>query len=614
MTVAVATTITAMTMMIDRRLSQVRTTETVAGQNKGEAVETRKPGGRKVWLWLLPLLGFCALWFCLLGGGLILWQVRANRVGGSEAALQPAASLSTAGPTLVPTASPPGPTSLPAAPSPAPVQTEPVPPLGCPTQPLPESPVVDGPLLSAISFATRQDGDGWPLDTALQFTTAVTKVQASFGYYGLRNGLAWERVWYFGDEAISRAQGVWDAGSEGELTVHVVAGEGGFAPGRYRLEISVAGELLNQGEFVIVAEDTPTERPVQVAYTTWDGTRTQLNLLDLRTGETRPLLDFARGPAWSPDATGLLFYAEDGFAGGPPGLWVFNLGLQKPFPLTEETFFRSIAWSPQRTYVASSMAGEQGPRLVLWDLFDQEAHLGPPGEDPAWSPDGRRLAYRSCDEDGWHLNTVHVVGHVFDPGTVRRLTHGDDGQPAWSPDGQRLAFTRREGDNQDIYTVAPDGSDLRRLTDHPAIDTTPTWTPDQRLVFRSRRGGEWGLYVMNADGSDQRRLITTPSPPDWQPDRLAVSSDVLLVEPAPPKPPVQIPAGHGLLVISNQKNNDEMTFTIAGQEHKIGPFQIRTLPLRPGHYTWTASWPGKNSRSGVADIVAGQVAYPVVER
>jgi hypothetical protein len=68
------------------------------------------------------------------------------------------------------------------------------------------------------------------------------------------------------------------------------------------------------------------------------------------------------------------------------------------------------------------------------------------------------------------------------------------------------------------------------------------------------------------------------------------------------------------LSFSNQKNNDVMTFTIDNKEHKIGPYQIWTLPLKPGHYTWTASWPGKNSRPGIANIALGQVAYPVVER
>ena len=125
------------------------------------------------------------------------------------------------------------------------------------------------------------------------------------------------------------------------------------------------------------------------------------------------------------------------------------------------------------------------------------------------------------------------------------------------------------------------------------------------------------IYVMEANGANQQLLLKTAAPADWEPDRLAVSPNVTLVEPPPPPAPnprVQVPAGRGLLVVSNLKNNNEMTFTIDNVEHKIGPFRYQTIPLKPGHYTWTASWPGKVSRTGLADIALGQVAYPVVER
>ena len=155
------------------------------------------------------------------------------------------------------------------------------------------------------------------------------------------------------------------------------------------------------------------------------------------------------------------------------------------------------------------------------------------------------------------------------------------------------------------------------MTNSSDIETTPVWTPDGQILYRARRNDTWGLYLMEADGGNPRLLLETPSEPDWEPDAPAISSNQVLIEPTPPPPPkprVQVPPGMGMLLVSNLKNPDEMTFTINNIEHKVGPFRYNTIPLPPGHYTWTASWPAKVSRTGIADVALGQVAYPVVER
>ena len=85
------------------------------------------------------------------------------------------------------------------------------------------------------------------------------------------------------------------------------------------------------------------------------------------------------------------------------------------------------------------------------------------------------------------------ISHIFQ-GTLDEVTKGDQvGEnwlPAWSPDGTRLAFSSTRDGNPEIYVVNRDGSNLRRLTNHPGIDITPTWSPDRdadRVHVRSHR-------------------------------------------------------------------------------------------------------------------------------
>jgi TolB protein len=79
----------------------------------------------------------------------------------------------------------------------------------------------------------------------------------------------------------------------------------------------------------------------------------------------------------------------------------------------------------------------------------------------------------------------------------------------------------------DIWTKTADGENRFRLTDHPAEDFDPVWSPDGSMIaFRSHRDGNEEVYVMNADGSDQRNLTASPRSdysPEWSPDGLRIA-------------------------------------------------------------------------------------------
>ncbi|PXW94795.1 TolB protein [Sphaerotilus hippei] len=123
---------------------------------------------------------------------------------------------------------------------------------------------------------------------------------------------------------------------------------------------------------------------------------------------------------------------------------------------------------------------------------------------PAWSPDGRELAYVSFD-----TRKAVVVVQDVSSGKRRVVANfkGSNSAPAWSPDGERLAVTlTRDGISQ-LYVMNRRGEGLQRLTSSGAIDTEAAWAPDGRsLYFVSDRGGGPQVYRMPAGGGGAERV------------------------------------------------------------------------------------------------------------
>lgn len=140
--------------------------------------------------------------------------------------------------------------------------------------------------------------------------------------------------------------------------------------------------------------------------------------------------------------------------------------------------------------------------------------------DPAWSPDGARIVFwrqQGTNQDLWVVNvndaiTAAAAGPAVNlSGTQITNDPANDADPAWSPDGSRIAFASQRTGNWDIFVVSAQGGPAQQLTTNPSDDQAPAWSPDgTQIVFGDKRDDLSELYLINADGSNERRLTNHP--------------------------------------------------------------------------------------------------------
>ena len=146
--------------------------------------------------------------------------------------------------------------------------------------------------------------------------------------------------------------------------------------------------------------------------------------------------------------------------------------------------------------------------------------------DPAWSPDGKFLAFTS-DRDG---NTEVYIMNA-DGSNQTRLTNSPENEhhPEWSPDGNLIVFSRTMADNSgDLFITNTDGTATARLTDTPKRNEAyPDWSPNgTEIAFSAFGGGQSGIFVMRADGSDVRSIMAGALHfPEWSPDGTQIAFD-----------------------------------------------------------------------------------------
>jgi TolB protein len=139
---------------------------------------------------------------------------------------------------------------------------------------------------------------------------------------------------------------------------------------------------------------------------------------------------------------------------------------------------------------------------------------------PAWSPDGRALAYVSYRQGAPSV----YVAHIYE-GRSDNLTknEGQSFAPSFSPDGKRIAYSSTRSGGSEIWVASSDGSGAHRVTSSAGINTAPSWSPTgQEIAFTSDRAGSPQIYLMDSEGLNVRRLTTVGiwnDAPAWNPSK-----------------------------------------------------------------------------------------------
>ncbi|HEX8354713.1 MAG TPA: protein kinase [Pyrinomonadaceae bacterium] len=229
-------------------------------------------------------------------------------------------------------------------------------------------------------------------------------------------------------------------------------------------------------------------------------------------------------PSLSPDGKVLVY------AGRPSDDWDIywqRVGGRNPRNLTENSPADDTqpAFSPDGERIAFRSERDGGGIFIMGATGESARRLTDFGYFPAWSPAGREVAFSTemfIDPNVRSPGVSFIWVVDVATGEKRQLTDaetGDAAQPQWSPTGARIAYWgKHRGGQRDVWTIPARGGDPVQVTDDEAFDWNPVWSPDGRhIYFASDRGGSMNLWRVPVDEqtgrvTGQPEPLTTPSP------------------------------------------------------------------------------------------------------
>ncbi len=244
------------------------------------------------------------------------------------------------------------------------------------------------------------------------------------------------------------------------------------------------------------------------------------------------------GPAWSPDGTRIAFSSNA--RDGKTDIWVMNADGSNRADLMPTDWSPSNpgggfppSWRPAWSPDGKQLAFQDGNGIRVMNADGSNAHTivpGPRSNNPAWSPDGTTIVYALSSVEFGGFTDLYALNLVAGtpPTDLTNTLHIPEDQPSWSPDGSQIAYWR----DGTIGVMDADGGDQHGVTNFNQSDSDPAWSSDgTKIVFSGIRAvlGKPDIFVMDADGGSLVNLtqsfLGSDSEPSWTglPDMVVTS-------------------------------------------------------------------------------------------
>jgi len=228
-------------------------------------------------------------------------------------------------------------------------------------------------------------------------------------------------------------------------------------------------------------------------------------------------------PSLSPDGKWLVYAADSGVANRH--IYLQSVNGQNPLDLTRDSTADDDqpAFSPDGELIAFRSSRDGGGIFVMGRTGEAARRVTRVGFNPSWSPDGTQLAFTTENIALFPQNPYGRSGELWtvtvNTGETRRLLDEDATLPSWSPHNHRIAFTRRLSNRAQggVWTIPVKGGTATPAIRDPARDWNPVWSPDGKyLYFVSDRSGSMNLWRVPIDETSGKTLaepepITTPA-------------------------------------------------------------------------------------------------------